>query len=292
MKEHKRIERLMLFSQVAKELNFSRAAESMGISRGHLSEQIKYLERELGTTLLNRSTRQVSLTSAGKQVLACMDTIKSTLSTLERDISHEKNALEGELKITAPLLFAHRFLNDICADFNQHNPEVTFNLNTSYQSHDLNKDDFDIAFRATSNPPLDMVARPVLSYQHIIVTSPTYIEAKGQPQALDELHEHQCITGEHQNSWHFADSKVMVNGWIRQNDNFSILQQVLAGRGIARLPNYFVDKEIENNNLVALFSELPVNNHQIYGINPPKIQQSARLRAFLDYARQCLAQYK
>jgi len=135
------------------------------------------------------------------------------------------------------------------------------------------------------------VARPVLSYQHIIVTSPTYIEAKGQPQALDELHEHQCITGEQQNSWQFADRSVKVSGWITQNDNFSILQQVLAGRGIARLPNYFVDKDIESNHLVALFAELPANNHQIYVIHPPKIQQSARLRAFLDHASRWLAQY-
>ncbi|MBL4630327.1 MAG: LysR family transcriptional regulator, partial [Paraglaciecola sp.] len=169
MKEHKRIERLMLFSQVAKELNFSRAAEHMGISRGHLSEQIKYLERELGTNLLNRSTRHVSLTKEGEKVLASMDSIQNLLTTMERDIRHEKNDLEGELKITAPLLFAHRYLNDICDDFHQKNPQVSFALNTSYQSHDLNKMDFDIAFRATKNPPLDMVAKQVLTYQHLIV---------------------------------------------------------------------------------------------------------------------------
>ena len=161
MKEHKRIERLMLFRHVATELNFSRAAEHLSISRGHLSEQIKLLEQELGTSLLNRSTRHVSLTAEGKRVLKCMESISNKLLNMERDILHEKNELEGELKITAPVLFAYRFLNDICDEFHQKHPEVTFSINTSYETYDLNKQDYDIAFRYTKILPQDMIARPL-----------------------------------------------------------------------------------------------------------------------------------
>jgi len=273
----------MLFSHVAKALNFSRAAEHLGISRGHLSEQIKYLERELGTSLLNRSTRQVSLTKAGNQVLSSMDTINTTLTAMERDIHHEKNELAGELKITAPLLFAHRYLNDICDDFHKMHPEVTFILNTSYQSHDLNKQDFDVAFRATNNPPLDMVARSLLNYRHVIVASPEYVTNNGEPQSMAALAQHQCLAGEGQSKWLFKHGQVDVTGWIALNDNFSIMQQVLRGRGVARLPDYFVEQSLQEKRLTALLSDEECNRHQIFVIHPPKIQQSARLKTFLNH---------
>jgi len=276
----------MLFSHVAKELNFSRAAENMGISRGHLSEQVKYLERELGTNLLNRSTRHVSLTKDGEQVLACMESIKTSLTSMEREIHHEKNELEGELKLTAPLLFAHRFLYDICDDFHQKNPGVTFSLNTSYQSHDLNQKDFDIAFRSTNSPPQDMVAKPLLTYQHAIVASPYYIKKHGKPDSIAALSEHRCLTGEHQTKWPFKNAHVAVNGWLKLNDNFSILQQALDGRGIARLPNYFVEKHLDDKKLVSLLTNEETLSHQIYVIHPPKIQQSARLKSFLNHVTQ------
>jgi len=288
LREHKRIERLMLFSHVAKALNFSRAAEHLGISRGHLSEQIKFLERELGTSLLNRSTRQVSLTKAGKQVLDSMGSIESTLMAIERDIAHEKNELEGELRITAPLLFAHRYLNDICDSFHQLHPEVTFTLNTSYESHDLNKPDFDVAFRATNNPPLDMVARSLINYRHVIVASPSYVETYGAPQSIAALAEHQCLAGEGQNRWRFKHGDVGVKGWIALNDNFSIVQQVINGRGIARLPDYFVDKHINDKRLFALLTDHQANAHQIFVIHPPKIQQSARLKMFLGHVNRSI----
>ena len=278
----------MLFSHVAKELNFSRAAENMGISRGHLSEQIKYLEVELNTNLLNRSTRHVSLTKDGEHVLACMESIKMSLTSMEREIHHEKNELEGELKLTAPLLFAHRFLYDICDDFSKKHPGVTFSLNTSYESHDLNKKDFDIAFRSTKSPPLDMVAKPLLTYQHSIIASPSYLKENTEPKSVKALSEHQCLTVEHQAVWSFKDKQADVNGWIILNDHFSILKLALQGRGIARLPNYFVEKHLNDKQLVSLLNNQAKIDHQIYVIHPPKIQQSARLKAFINHVNAML----
>lgn len=290
MKEHKHIERLMLFSYVAKTLSFSRAAENLGISRGHLSEQIKLLEKELGTSLLNRSTRHVNLTKQGEQVLACMNNIKDSLTSMERGLHHENTELKGELKITAPLLFSQRYLNDICKDFHQKYPDVTFTLNTSYQNHDLNKQDFDIAFRSTKTPPLDMVAKHLLSYTHNIVASPKYLEAQGRPLSISELTQHQCITGEHQSHWPFYQREVPVSGWITLNDNVSILQHVLNAQGIARLPSYFVEEYLKERKLIQLFENEKAPNHQIYIIHPPKIQQSARLKAFLNHVIQHINQ--
>lgn len=291
MKEHKKIECLMLFSHVAKELNFSRAAENLGISRGHLSEQIKYLERELGTNLLNRSTRHVSLTNEGKQVLACMTHVQSSLTSMERDIHHEKNELKGELKITSPLLFSYQFLNEICDSFHQKNPSITFVLNTSYQNHDLNKHDFDIAFRSTKKPPQDMVAKPLLKYRHKVVVAPSYLKTYGQPKSITDLNNHHCLVGIEQTQWVFKKTQISVKGWLKLNDNFSLLQQTLNGRGIARFPSYFVEKDLKEKNLISLFDNEESPSHQIYLIHPPKIQQSARLKAFLDHVTGYFKQY-
>lgn len=286
MKEHKRIERLVLFRHVARALNFSRAAEHLGISRGHLSEQIKFLEHELGANLLNRSTRHVSLTVEGIKVLACMDSISNTLTGMERDITHQRNTLEGELKLTAPVLFAHRFLNDICDEFHQMHPDVTFSINTSYESFDLNKKNYDIAFRSTKNLPQDMVAKSLLKYRHCVVAAPKYLLDKGCPSSIAQLASHQCLSGEPHAQWPFKNTTVAVKGWIVLNDNFSVLQQTLNGRGIARFPNYFVAQYVRDKQLIKVLADEPVLTHQIYIIHPPKIQQSTRLKTFLAYVNE------
>ncbi|MEE3058388.1 MAG: LysR family transcriptional regulator, partial [Pseudomonadota bacterium] len=100
MKPHKKVERLMLFSAVAETLSFGAAAEKMQISRGYLSEQIRELELALGVKLLQRSTRQVSLTNEGKQVYADTQKINRSVVELEQNLVREQTQLEGIIAIT------------------------------------------------------------------------------------------------------------------------------------------------------------------------------------------------
>ncbi|WP_206019788.1 LysR family transcriptional regulator [Pseudomaricurvus alkylphenolicus] len=290
-REHKKIERYMLFSEVAKQLSFTQAAETLGISRGYLSDQIKHLEKEIGTPLLIRSTRNVMLTSEGQRFLEGMENIRSSLLELERSVQHERRALEGTLRITAPNLFSQRYLQDICHAFRKQHPGIRFSIDSSYTNYDLMQSNFDLAFRATNTPPQNMVAKALLSYQHPCCASPEYLTTFGTPRTPKDLAQHHCLSRPSQHTWRFKSGEVPIKGWIELNDNYALKQLALQGRGIIRLPEYFIDREVESGKLVKVLEREKIRGQKIFIIHPQQIRQSARLRAFIDFTQAWFAKH-
>lgn len=277
--QHKRLERLVLFSEVAERLSFAKAAEHLKISKGYLSDQIKTLEQEMSTPLLIRTTRSVRLTEEGKKVLASTNDIKFVLTDLERRLVR----LDGNIRITAPKIFTEHYLIPIIAAFRQKHPEVTFDLNTSYTPYDLNQSHFDMAFRATKHPPENMVAKKLCSYRHTLAASQEYLDKHSIPQTPYLLSEHQCLAGEEQCQWQFSEGKVTVLGSIISNDNNVLKQFALAGEGIVRLPDYYLHDEIRQNKLVEILNDYQVEGFDIYLVFPTATRETARLRLFIDF---------
>jgi len=280
----------MLFSEVAEHLSFTVAAERLNISRGHLSSQIRRLEQEMKVVLLIRSTRSVRLTPEGERVLTGMNKIRHDLLALERNAEHEGNKIEGRIKITAPALFAERFLFDIFTKFKQLHPAIEFSIDCSYTRFDLNKSDFDLAFRATSEPPQNMVAKHLISYQHCCCASPEYFTQKGLPKSLTDLKNHECFKGGNQPTWEFKQKNIPIHGWLEVNDNHMLKALALAGKGIIRVPKYLVDSELKTGKLKAIFKDKMPKGSMIYMIHPQLINQSKRLSTFLDFTRQYFEQ--
>jgi molybdenum-dependent DNA-binding transcriptional regulator ModE len=134
-REHKKFERLFLFSEVAKQLSFTEAAASLGISRGYLSEQIRQLEKEVGRPLLIRTTRSVRLTPQGEMILSSMGQVKADLLMLDKRIRHDNDDISGRIRITAPSQLTQRHLLNICHEFTQLHPQVHFSIVTILISH-------------------------------------------------------------------------------------------------------------------------------------------------------------
>ncbi|AAZ24435.1 LysR family transcriptional regulator [Colwellia psychrerythraea] len=289
MKEHKKLERLMLFSEVAEHLSFTAAAEKLNVSRGHLSSQIKRLEQDMEMVLLIRSTRSVRLTPEGERVLTGMNKIRHDLLELERSAEHEGNKIEGRIKITAPGGFAERFLFDIFSQFKQLHPAIEFSLNCSYTRFDLNRSDFDFAFRATSEPPQNMVAKHLMSYQHCCCASPKYFDSKGVPKTPADLINHECLKGQEQTTWQFQQEAVQTQGWLEVNDNNMLKGLALADKGIIRVPKYLVDKEVKSGKLKTIFEEKMPSGSMIYIIHPQRIHPSKRISTFLNFTQQYFA---
>ena len=288
LQDHKKLERLMLFSEVAQCLSFTEAAATLGISRGHLSAQIKQLEKDLGTPLLIRSTRSVRLSAEGQKVLSSTETIRSSLLEIERNVEHESQAIEGVLKITAPEQFAERFLLDICQQFKQQHPLISFIIDSSYTRYDLNRSDFDMAFRATNEPPQNMIAKPLFSYRHTCVASAEYLAKYGEPKQPQELLEHQCLSGKDQELWSFKSEEVKTSGWIELNNNHMLKKLAMQGNGIVRVPSYLVDKEIAEGSLMPVLEEFMPVIRSIYIIHPQLIHQSKKLNTFIEFTRNYL----
>ena len=283
MKQHKKLERLLLFSEVGKSLSFTLAAEKLGISRGHLSAQIKKLEAEMGVPLFIRSTRSVRLTSVGQRMMSGMDKIRLAVIELERCAEKEGKAIVGVIKITAPALFTNRYLLDITAKFNQLHPAVSFSIDCSYTNHDLNRNDIDLAFRSTVTPPLNMIAKTLIHYKHVICASSEYFVRHGKPKTTNELTSHQCIRGQDDNKWSINNDVISVSGWLKINNTLMLKQLALSGEGIIRVPSYFVDQEIETGTLKPIFENPSVSENQIQMIYPQLLEQSNRLKTFIKF---------
>ncbi|MBR9728546.1 LysR substrate-binding domain-containing protein [Shewanella intestini] len=291
LREHKKFERLFLFAEVARQLSFTEAANTLGISRGYLSEQIKQLEQELGRPLLIRSTRSVKLTAQGQLVLARMGSIKSSLIDLDRQIRHDHASLSGQIRITAPSLFTQRFLLPICREFNQAYPEVTLSIDCSYKTHDLTQNDYDLALRATNNPPQNMVAKKLYQYRHICCASPHYLKQFGIPTSIEQLQQHQCLTAIEHETWWLNKQPLNIKPQISINDNRMLKTLALQHHGIILVPEYLVDEDIAQGKLVTVLPDVITERFNTYLIHPQLIDQSTRLTTFIQFTKQWIAQH-
>lgn len=287
LKQHKKLERLLLFSEVARHLSFTKASTILGISRGHLSTQIRQLEQEMNSKLLVRSTRSVKLTSAGQHLLTGMDDIRRKLLDIERMTEQDSHDLQGLIKITAPKQFTERYLLDICQQFKQIAPQVEFSINCSYTSFDLTQSDFDLAFRATNTPPENMIAKPLLDYHHVCVASEQYLLEHGVPNHPEELALHQCLAGQDQKLWQLGDHAVPIKGWLQVNDNHLLKSLALKGRGIIKVASYLVDQEIAAGQLVQVLPDFTSFENTIHIVHPQLVHQPRRLSEFIQFTQIC-----
>jgi len=278
--QHKQLERLLLFTEVAEQLSFVKAAESLGISKGYLSEQVKKLEQEYATPLLVRTTRSVRLTTEGQKALESGREIKYLANNLHQNL----HKLDGCIRITAPRMFAETCLAPVLQSFRQLYPEVTFEINTSYTSYNLHQSHFDMAFRATRGlPPENMVAKKLFDYQHIVAASPEYLAKYKAPITPNDLINHQCLTSETRTSWPFNSEEISITGSIACNDNQLLKQLALKGEGIVRLPSYYLQDEINNHKLVPLLQSHYVSEFDIHLLYPTTTRETARLRQFTSF---------
>jgi DNA-binding transcriptional LysR family regulator len=287
-REHKKLERLMLFAEVARLLSFSKAAENLSISRGYLSDQIKRLEQELSTPLLIRSTRKIRLTDNGEQVYAEAEKISRSLTDMERHINQDRDSLSGLLRITAPKLFAKRFLLKLCRDFQKKYPNILFDIDCSNRRNDLITSKFDLAFRATNTPPNNMIAKHLLNYSRICCAAPEYLNRMGHPKTPSSLQHHQCLSSSNDHMWHFNSGSVETTGWLTVNDNEMLKQQALNGNGIIKICEYDVDEDIAQGKLEHVLSHESLTSNSIYLIHPKTVVQNIRLRSFISYVQRSI----
>ncbi|KPM76800.1 LysR family transcriptional regulator [Cobetia sp. UCD-24C] len=289
MQHHKQVERLMLFAQVAESLSFTQAARVLGISRAHLSEQVRRLEHDIGAPLLIRTTRAVRLTEEGERIRQRMQGVRSELLALERDLEHDlehgrdhpRQGFSGVLRITAPVLFAERYLIGVCNDFQTRHPAVELRLDVSYESHDLTREPFDVAFRATRTPPDNLIARRLLDYVHCCCASPEYLAAQGTPHTAAALADHRCHRWAGQSGWPLASGEISPAGGLAINDHRLLKQQALDHAGIIRVAHYLVDRELAEGRLVRLLAHEEGEPNSIYMLYPQRLPQSGKLRAFM-----------
>ncbi|MDO6684071.1 MULTISPECIES: LysR family transcriptional regulator [unclassified Agarivorans] len=286
-KNHKKLERLLLFYEVAQYLSFSKAAEHLDISRSYLSQQIRSLEQDLHTQLLIRTTRSVRLTTEGHKVFLQAQAMHHNLLDLERELEHSGEDVAGILRITAPAAFAESFLVEVCNGFNQRYPEVSFEIDVGHHLEDLHERNFDLAIRVTEQPPQNMVARTLMPYCHWVCASPAYLAEQFVPTQPSDLSQLQCLAFPTWRTWTFKQANKVqefeAQGRFAVNDNNILIKAALNAQGVIRVPEHLVWEHVQAGRLQRLLADFQVEPRQVWMLYPPKIEHSSRLQQFMAY---------
>ena len=273
--------RLDLFLDVVRQGSFTKAAELRLIDRSALSKQIKLLESELGIRLLNRSTRSLSLTEAGKEVLKQAESVRQTISDTRRIAESFHGKPKGLLRITSPTLFGKLYVQKAIKTFMEKYPETDIQLDLSNKIENVIEDRYDIAFRIGDIRDSNLVARKLADNKIAILASKSFIEQYGMPKTPEELVELPAVF--------FSDGGLVVNkiplgrdqksgdfilrefkGRYRVNEQELVLDAIRSGLGFGVFALYMLGDNIKKFELVPLLTNysLPETFGALYAVYP------------------------
>ena len=280
---------MQVFAVVVERGSFTAAAKHLDLSRVKVTRYVAELESWLGVRLLQRTTRSLALTLAGKQFHnQCLDVLELT-DTIEHTLSEASVIPSGKLRITATSAFAVSHLTEAIVDFQQQYPDVSIDMNIQDYKVNLVDEQVDLAIRIADELDPGLIARKLAPCHSVLCASPDYLAQKGAPSDLAQLSQHQCLLFSHfdTHQWQLQHAdrveRVSVNGELRSNDVMVLYQAAKKGAGIARLPRYLVEKDLASGELMEVLPKWQVNSMAVWGIYLSRKHMPAALRVVLDF---------
>ena len=287
---------LRYFSKLAETLSFSETADYFRVPSSSVSRRIKDLEETLGVELFLRTTRSVSLTDLGVLYLTEIKTALQTIDIADEMCKAQSISPSGTVRITAMPGYAELYVLPAIDQMRTIYPDLEFDLNITDQTLSLSSNDADIAIRATSDLPDQVVARRLSKHNFILVASPDFINQNGRPQTSDDLCKfpvfmyrtpHGVLNWQSKKNQTWKDIELTPK--YVSNNGQSLLESVVGGQGIALLPSWGVEKEISIGQLEKIELEdgrLSTNGDvkmSIYLLyHPPKFQLK-KIRLTIDF---------
>ncbi len=277
---------------VADQGGFSAAAEILRLSKAMVSKHIQGLEAQLGTRLINRSTRRQSFTEAGCAYLLGCRAILHEVATLEQRVAGFSATPQGLLKVMAPTSFGSFQVAPALADYAERYPEARVQLTLSDRPHGPLEEGVDLALQVGSLPASSLVARQVAEVRLIVCGAPGYFLRRGEPASPAVLDAHNCLRYSHgtrKGRWLFRDgvidSLVRVQGDFEASTGDAVRMAALTGHGLAQLPSYMVRADLASGRLRAtleVFAPAPVPLYAVYAHR----ELSATVRIFVEFLEQ------
>ncbi|MGD2139498.1 MAG: LysR family transcriptional regulator [Burkholderiales bacterium] len=280
---------MQLFVRIVESGSFSAVARELGMIQPTVSKQMTVLEEQLGVRLLNRTTRRLSLTEAGREYYERCQRILDEVQELEMEVAGLQNRPTGTLRVNAPVAFGHAHMLPLLVAFQRKYPGLAIELSLDDRYVDLVQEGIDVAIRFGELGDSQLVARHVGSSARVCVASPAYLAAHGTPQEPMELRNHNCITYTYlfSNEWPFEGVEgphaIKVHGDFRANSGMTIRAAALEGVGIASIPAFLVREDIETGRLVQLLTSYVPAPIRISAVYPSARLLSRKVKLFVEF---------
>lgn len=272
--------------------SFTAAGERLRISNKLVSKYVAALEAQQGVTLLNRTTRSLSLTPAGTRYLQAARQVLGAVEALDATAHAEDGVLTGRLRVSAPVTFGEMFCKILTADFLTAHPGLSVDLNLTDRFVDLAAEGFDLALRIGTLADSSLMSRRLGQTATWAVASPAYIARHGRPDTPEALRHHISIRDSNAAQAHRAvfvikgrPVSVALPGHITVNSAQAVRQLVLAGEGLALIPRFVIAQDVAEGRLVQLLADYPTPPMDIQALHLPQSFQPPRLLAYLDHLK-------
>ena len=285
---------LTAFVAVATHRSFRRAADELGTAPSTLSHAMRGLEDRLGVRLLNRTTRSVSPTEAGLELLGRLQAALSSLDEALDAVASFRGNVAGTVRINAPRVAAAVLVRDILPRMAERFPDVTVDIVVEGRLIDIVSDGFDAGVRLIGSIPKDMVVVPLASpIQFVCVASPSYLDRLGEPETPEDLQHHRCI-GHRMPSgrlyrWEFEragqELTINANGPVVLDDEDLMVEAAVQGLGIAYVANWVAEVAIAEGRVRRVLSAWMHAPERVAVYYPGHRAVPPALRAFLDVVR-------
>lgn len=292
-----RIEAMAVFVAAADEGSLSAAGRRLQMPLPSVSRKLADLEAHLGVRLMTRSTRQLTLTDAGRDYLAASREILDRVAEAERTAIGGSMNPRGELVVAAPLMFGRDHVLPIVTELLSRSDDMSVRLVLSDTNANLLEENIDVAVRIGSLPDSGLTARQVGKITRVVCASPAYLEKHGTPKTPSDLRNHQCVTFAGLSSsqaWSFTDSKgttrVPIRSRLIVNTADTAVAAATNGLGITRVLCYQAASQFAQNSLVRLLREYEPAPSPVNLLYAHQGRLPAKTRCFLALATERLAQ--
>jgi DNA-binding transcriptional LysR family regulator len=271
--------------------SISEAARQLGVSKSVVSERVADLERAVGTTLLHRTTRRLSVTEDGQAFCAHARVIVQELADATAELSERRGTLAGPLKLSGPVGFGVLHLAPALASFMKANPRIDVTLDLDDRFVDTAADGYDAMIRHGAVRSNRLIVKPLAPSRRFLVASPDYVERFGLPRSIDDLERHKAVlyTSRGHADWRFGSGgrqvSLRVPHSLRVNNGIVMRDAAIAGLGIALLPAFFVHEALSSGALRTIDIGREFEGATIFMAYPKGRQVSAKIVALTAWLR-------
>ena len=284
------LEDLRAFVQIVELESIGKAAEQAGVAKSAMSRKLRLLEERMQTALIIRTTRQWSLTEAGRQYYERGLSLLAAYDEFEAGVRNDDHQLAGEIRLSVPLYFGQLALTEPLLKFSQLHPEVHLNVDYNDRIVDLMAEHLDFVIRISALQDSSLIARRLCSTEHIFCASPDYLKRSEAIETPEDLKAHRILQYGHTKrpKWKFAAGKgkeqsVSLKAALNSHDGSFLVAAAVKGLGVCRIPDFLARDALASGALVEILAASKLPAEGVHIVYPAARHMPQRTRQLMDF---------